>query len=205
MKNLGFDTATPLTKESIEVMKGKYPDLKFVIRYIGDANNLKNMRAEELKLIINETDWYVIAVYEQNPTHASYFSKKRGYYDGEVAISAAQRIGMIGGAIYATVDYDAKPQHMPAIANYLNGFLLGVGMSSSDHRVGIYGSDFVCGYLKRKFSGNLLTWLSMSNSWRQSERIVSHDLVQSFGNGGALDYDLDQSDGSAGGWRPSRE
>jgi hypothetical protein len=196
----GFDCSIRLDAEKIRLMKELHPEIRFVCRYVGDQSNPKNMTREEFDLIMDLTNWNVVGIFETNPTYDRYFTHERGIADGRVAAAGAKSAGYYEGAIYCTVDYDAPLYELDKIYEYVMGFSSGLLMQDCMHQIGVYGSDYVCGSLHQRLV-NIKTWRSMSTGWLKWGREEHYNLIQSPGGVTPFEYDLDESDGNAGGCR----
>ncbi len=201
---LGFDTNSPLSLRIINEMLAKHPDIKFVVRYVGEPNNFKNITPGEVNLIFRETDWYLMLVFETDPVSRRYFQKSKPVSEGGLAAHYAIVAGASRCAIYCTVDYDAPAEDLPLILSYVDQFQSGVRMENPNQRVGVYGSGLVVDACRSRFGGNMLTWLSLSPGWAGYDVKHDHNLVQREGGSYPCSYDLDDSDGDAGGWRPPK-
>lgn len=105
----------------------------------------------------------IVAVYEDAPTQASYFSADRGREDAAAAMEQAAAVGQPrGSGIYFTVDYDATSKDIQGvITDYFKGIVETIGDA---YRVGVYGSGATCLAI---YNGGLakLAWLAQSTGW----------------------------------------
>lgn len=132
-----IDCASTLTQTAAIALKNT--GIVAVGRYLGKKNTTwwKAMGAGELKIIFN-AGLAVFLIWEGNPTFAGYFNYAKGVSDAALALDEAAYLGAPGGtAIYFTVDYDAQPGDMAAIAEYFRGVR---DRLKGQYLVGAYGS-----------------------------------------------------------------
>lgn len=195
---LGCDTATPITKSSLQTLiSGGYT---FVGRYLGS-----HLTSDEVKLI-TEGGLYIVSLYEKNPTKLSYFTAAQGQLDAIRAIKKAKDLGQpLRTPIYFTVDYDASPSDIRGgINTYLEAIRDEFKKEGNPYKLGLYGSGMVLKYFQNTYT---YTWLAGAAAWRESKDYTGWSIKQ-YANGttirsgaGSIKIDKDQSNGAAGGWR----
>ena len=150
---------------------------------------------------------YVVAVFENAPTQASYFSHAKGVSDGAAAFRyAADQIGQpLSSPIYFTVDYDASSGDLGGvIADYFTGLAEAFAAEShggDSYPIGVYGSGLTCSQLTAR-GAVTFTWLAQSSGWSGFHTFTTWNLKQGptqtvLG----LSVDLDQSQGHGGGFQ----
>ena len=195
----GCDSSSACTQSAIDCLKEK--GYSFVGRYYSDTTHIsgKKLTAEEAQLLSsNGID--VVAVYEDAPTEASYFSASRGTKDANGALSQALAVGQPhGSAIYFTVDYDAASSDIAgAITDYFKAIAETIG---TQYVVGVYGSGNTCTAILK--SGHAkLAWLAQSTGWGGyhsfSDWAIKQGAEQSVCG---LNSDLDEAQGEFGAFR----
>lgn len=158
----GVDLPATLTAANITCLQTN--GISFVGRYYSNTTHIqgKVLTASEASLI-SQNGLQIVAVFEDAPTSASYFSSARGTSDAQAAMTQAAAAGQPEGtAIYFTVDYDASAsdiagvvtQYFQALAAALNGKYI----------LGVYGSGATCAAM----TGNgtaAMAWLAQSTGW----------------------------------------
>ncbi|KLU67840.1 hypothetical protein DEAC_c02470 [Desulfosporosinus acididurans] len=130
----GIDCATKLTPANVQALKSA--GIKAVGRYLG-RNLWNGLTVTEAKAIL-DAGLALFLILELSPTKSSYFNYLRGISDAQFALAEAEYLGAPKGiAIYFTVDYEAQPEDMPAIKEYLRGVHT---VLTGKYLVGIYGS-----------------------------------------------------------------
>jgi len=124
-------------------------------------------------------------VYEDGPTSVNYFTNARGIQDGSRAWQYAQQIGQpAGSAIYFSVDYDASPADLAAIASYFQGVQSGLNTASggvSSYSIGVYGSGLVCQTIKQDQNLAKYSWMAESSKWQGTDTYAGWDVMQAPG------------------------
>ena len=173
--------------------------ISWIGRYYGRSKQ-QPLSKEEAQAI-SSLGLYVVSIWESGyPTKVEYFSSYQGSKDGADAYHAAAQAGQPGGSvIYFTVDYDAAPADLRAIEAYFRAVRLSV---RPGYFVGVYGSGRV---LKHLLSLGLVShsWLADPRRWAEYDS-TSHFNIRQVKNGVSLcglEVDMDESDGSAGGWQ----
>ena len=184
--------------------------LSFIGRYYGHGSSMpeKIMTPEESKAWKDEGIYKVI-FFEDNPTKITYFSATKGTEDAGKAISMAGECGQpFNTPIYFTVDYGADQGEIETIADYFQAIRQGIKpWMPQAYRIGVYGSGMVCQALlarglveftclaeSRGFAG---TWeFYNSKQWNLNQVVAD----SSQGVPSSWNYDLLESQGSAGGW-----
>lgn len=191
----GIDTTEPLGRSRIKEIR---PLVSFVGRYIY-PNWWKGMSHTEAKMLSRAGIW-IVSIFERNPVGRQYFIDEADK-DAELVNEWAYWYGQpADGCVYLTVDYDAPPNDLNEIENYIRRIY-----KTTKYPLGIYGSGFVCEEMKKAFP-DLRTWLSESKRWRGSQVAVeagSHfNIVQELSQLKlSFEHSIDRSDGNAGGWR----
>jgi len=196
----GLDVARPIVPAMARKLKADGFD--FLGRYYGQ-NREKILHPAEAHAIAS-AGLYIVSVYEDSPTKASYFSHARGEADAHRAVAQAISCKQPEATpIFAAVDYDAQKDHLPMIAAYFAAWrciLLGAGYKS-----GAYASGLV---LRRLIDSGLVShsWLAQSTGWASYEKFkASNDwnIVQGPERSiHDLDVDLDRASGKGDGWMP---
>jgi hypothetical protein len=137
----------------------------------------------------------LVAVYEDDPVDAEYFTQDRGTADATAALAQAALVHQPGGsAIYFTVDYDASlPDVNGNIATY---FAAVKSTLDSAYRVGVYGSGLVCSTLVQQGLA-ALGWLSQSTGYQGYAGYSTWAIKQGAPRtlcGATFDLDLGQGD-----------
>jgi hypothetical protein len=141
----GIDCATRLTETTAAALKKA--GIAAVGRYLGYKNLRlwKSITPEELKAI-HGAGLGIFLIFETNPLKASYFNYAKGLSDAKAAADEAEYLGAPGEtAVYFTVDYDAQPEDMPAIVEYVRGLK---EVLAGQYLGGMYGSYRVLSALK---------------------------------------------------------
>ena len=201
----GFDTEHNCMSLALKI---KQEGFAFVGRYYNEANQSKNLKRNEA-IALGNHGIYTVVVWENGfPTSDVYFTKMRGQRDGENSYTRAHSIIQQpkGSCIYFAVDYDCPEKdvvgpiqaYFTAIRQVWDKYRLPEG--ELPYEVGVYGNGLVCGYLLEKGLVHK-TWLSMSTGWEGSETFDKWSIKQYGGsNKLGIDADLDESNGSAGGF-----
>jgi hypothetical protein len=102
-----------------------------------------------------------------NPTSATYFSRLRGYADGQTAVTFARAVNQPEhSAIYFTVDYDAGRADLPFIREYFAGVDAANMQADDPYWIGMYASGFVCQTaVLNGWLGPSLFWLPNAGGW----------------------------------------
>jgi len=158
----GVDSSSACDAGSIACLQGK--GIGFVGRYYSRMTHIagKVLSPAEAQLL-SAANLTIVAVYEDGPTSAAYFSAARGAADANGAMQQAAAVGQpAGSAIYFTVDYDAAPADIAgAISQYFAAVAATIG---GKFQVGVYGSGAVCTAMLNAGSATL-AWLAQSTGW----------------------------------------
>ncbi|NVE01157.1 DUF2272 domain-containing protein [Massilia sp. BJB1822] len=187
-------------------------EIAFVCRYYSFTTKQPQKRltsAEADQLLSAKLQ--LVAVYEDGPTSADYFSRARGEQDGKHAYAYARNIGQpTDSAIYFAVDYDATQQDVDGpITQYFQGVKAGLTASNpsqAPYPTGVYGSGRVCAAIKDKQHLAQYAWLAESHGWAGHAGYTKPDIRQEVSvsklcglNGGAEgDYEDNFASGSFG-------
>ncbi|MCL6637408.1 MAG: DUF1906 domain-containing protein [Alicyclobacillus sp.] len=150
-----IDTTETLTPDQVAALKAQ--GIAAVGRYLGRQTHgwSKAMTPEEAQ-VITAGGLQIFSIWESNPTYAGYFTQAQGVQDGQQAVAEAKWVGQpAGSAIYFTVDYDAQPGDLPAIAAYLNGVRQGL---AGVYRLGVYGGITVINNVQADYYWQTLAW-----------------------------------------------
>lgn len=157
----GLDSSSACTDAILKQLRGR---VFFIARYYSRTTKIagKKITPAEAQLI-SERGFKIVAVYEDLPTTADYFSADRGKADAEGAMQQASLIGQPkGSAIYFAVDYNAQPEDISGpIKDYFEAIAATLGDA---YPAGIYGPGSACdamlkcGYVK-------YAWLSQSTGF----------------------------------------
>ncbi|HYC93651.1 MAG TPA: DUF1906 domain-containing protein [Thermoanaerobaculia bacterium] len=195
----GCDASSACTESMISCLKEN--NISFVGRYYSDTTHIagKKLTASEAQLLSsNGID--LVAVFEDAPTEASYFSASRGTRDANAALAQAASVGQpAGSAIYFTVDYDASQSDIDGvITDYFQAIAATLG---TQYVTGVYGSGNTCTAILK--SGHAkLAWLAQSTGWGGYQSF--HDWVIKQGPEGSicgLSSDSDEAQGDFGAFR----
>src|SRR5205807_572104 len=182
--------------------------IEFVCRYYSRTTKQseKRLTPVEAAAILAEK-LRIVAVYEDGPTNAAYFSRKRGRQDGISAFDSAQKIGQPGGsAIYFTVDYDAEADTVEGqITEYFEGVKEGLA-GETRYEIGVYGSGRVCNRIKEERGLAKYSWLAESTGWAGSRDYATSNIKQSIASSGLCglpggvegDYENNETSGDFG-------
>jgi glycoside hydrolase-like protein len=158
----GVDSSSACTSTTINCLQEQ--GIAFVGRYYSRTTHIegKVLTAAEAQLI-SSGGMEIVAVYEDGPTSASYFSAARGTADAGGALTQAAAAGQpTGSAIYFTVDYDAASSDITGVITAY--FQAIVATIAGAYDVGVYGSGSVCAAITgaglAKFA-----WLAQSTGW----------------------------------------
>lgn len=158
--------------------------IDFVCRYYSftTKQSEKRLTLAEAKAI-HAAGMQIVTVYEDGPTNAAYFSKKRGEDDGKHAHGFASAIGQpAGSAIYFAVDYDAsKADTQGVIEQYFQGVQAGLATAAggaAPYDIGVYGSGRVCAHIKETKSLARYSWLAESHGWAGHSDYPNPDIRQ---------------------------
>ncbi|MFK7695914.1 glycoside hydrolase domain-containing protein [Paenibacillus sp. HJGM_3] len=128
----GIDCATPLTPEL--AAKFKASGCEFVCRYLVPSGWKALTRAEAEA--ISGADMQVISVFETSAGRPL-GGYEAGLQDGATALQVAAEVGQpLGSCIYFAVDFDATPEQMWTIIDYLRG----CREAAPGYSIGVYGS-----------------------------------------------------------------
>lgn len=169
---LGLDSAMDLTLAAPALKASGYA---FVGRYVIDQEDshrpgkaLTTVEAEA----ISRAGLRIVSLYETNPTHASYFDRDQGDYDGARAFhNMENELGAPNGTpVYFTVDCDVAPA---VVIPYFQA----IGMYAPASVVGVYSSGAVCQAL---VDAGLVTytWLAQSTGWSKSKDFTGWNIKQ---------------------------
>jgi hypothetical protein len=171
----------------VQCLRGQ--GIEFVCRYYSrtTAQSEKRLTRAEANAIFRE-EMRIVAVYEDGPTNARYFSRARGLRDGASAFGFAQEIGQPdGSAIYFTVDYDARANTTNGpITEYFEGVKEGLassGAGAAGYEIGVYGSGRVCSRIKEQKQLAKYSWLAESTAWAGSSEYATSNIKQSIASG----------------------
>jgi hypothetical protein len=157
-------------------------EIEFVCRYYSrtTAQPEKRLTPTEAAAIIGER-MRIVAVYEDGPTSATYFSRERGRLDGAGAFRFAQEIHQPGGsAIYFAVDYDATASTTNGrITEYFEGVEEALAAGETEYDIGVYGSGRVCARIKEETHLAKYSWLAESTGWAGSSSYRTWNIKQS--------------------------
>jgi len=158
----GVDSSSPCTQSSIDCLKEN--GIQFVGRYYSRTTKVSGKKLTQAEAqLISQNALEIVAVYEDGPTSASYFSAARGTADANGAMQQAAAIGQPdGSAIYFTVDYDAAAGD---ISGVITAYFQAVRAAIGDKfAVGVYGSGATCtAILGAKLAD--FAWLAQSTGW----------------------------------------
>ncbi|UTY60483.1 DUF2272 domain-containing protein [Massilia sp. erpn] len=158
--------------------------IAFVCRYYSFTTKQPQKRltpAEADQLL--SANLALVAVYEDGPTAADYFSRARGEQDGKHAYAYARNVGQpTDSAIYFAVDYDATQQDVAGpITQYFQGVKAGLAASNpgqTPYPIGVYGSGRVCAAIKDKLQLATYAWLAESHGWAGHAAYTKPDIRQ---------------------------
>ena len=195
----GVDSSSACDATSIACLQSNH--IAFVGRYYSRTTQIagKKLTASEAQLL-SGAGLEIVAVYEDGPTSASYFSASRGAADAGGAMQQAAAVGQpAGSAIYFTVDYDASSADIEGvIAQYFAAVATTIG---SAFRVGVYGSGAVCtAMLSAGYAS--LAWLAQSTGWTGHASFTNWAIQQGPEKSACgLNSDTDVAQGDFGGFR----
>jgi Domain of unknown function (DUF1906) len=199
----GIDMATDARNYSQELKASR---LDFVARYYRDPTSRWPALSAAEAQMLSATGLRLVAVWEWHSGRPDYFSYASGYNDGMSAYRQARGIGQPpGSAIYFAVDYNAGEADMRAgIDPYFRGVHAGLQAAAGQapgYRVGVYGSGYVCDYLKRMRLAQY-AWLSNSNAWAGYDTFTGWNIKQSSRSPGlSFDHDTNEAWGDYGGFQ----
>jgi len=171
----GLDASSTCDESSLQCLQSQ--GLQFIGRYYSRTTQIagKKLTPAEAQLI-SLAGIAIVAVYEDGPTNAAYFSASRGAADAGGALEQAAAVGQPqGSAIYFTVDYDASSSDIAGnIAAYFAAIASTIG---GQYRVGVYGSGDVC---EAMLNGGYasLAWLAQSTGWSGYSQFANWAIKQ---------------------------
>lgn len=192
----GIDCATKLTSASAQALK--QAGVEVVGRYLG-RNLWNGLTLDEVKAI-QGAGLALFLILELSPTKAAYFSYAKGVSDAQFALAEAEYLGAPKGiAIYFTVDYEAQPQDMAAINEYLHGVH---SILTGKYLVGIYGSYAVM--IATKGASYPPDRYFQTLAWSYGKKAPNHIYQATNGTELAgINVDVDYVNDDAGLWGPT--
>jgi hypothetical protein len=158
--------------------------IEFIGRYYRNPHSkwapLSNSEAQ----VISKAGLKVVALWEYQSDHSSYFTHLQGVDDATSAYNQANKIGQPPGTpIYFCVDFDATKEVTGKVVDYFAGIEVGfnaAGRGNAEYLVGVYGSGFVCSSL---LTSHLVqyTWVALSTGWTGSKTFKDWSIQQSKG------------------------
>lgn len=177
-----------------------YPAFKaagvgFVVRYLCPTRYPKLLTRDEAEAL-SRAGLNIVSVWQDTANRADWFTAQRGAAEGASALAAAEAVGQPAGTpIYFAVDFDAQPEHLPAIKAYLEAVKVGL---QGAYPAGLYG-----GYRVVEAFADEVFWLWQTYAWSAGRLHPKADLYQ-YQNGfllGGATVDLDKALGDPGWWR----
>lgn len=163
----GFDTASPLTQETINAAKEL--NYTYVVRYYTTyLTSWKIMKPTEAQLI-SDSGIYVIAVFQDTNNRAIYFSETLGANNALSAYDyAMSHIKQPPNTpIYFAVDYDASDSEVKGcITNYFTEIKNKFTWFGNKYKVGVYGSGATCKHIKDTMNLAEYSWLAGATGYR---------------------------------------
>lgn len=167
---LACDCSTVLDANTVQAIKSA--GFEYIGRYltgtVGTGSNQKSkaMTQDELTAIFN-TGLKIFPIYEDGGYQLDYFTTDQGIQDAEIAIHAAQDLGIPSSAtIYFAVDFDALDEDITSnILPYFDN-VSSVFNDFQTYKVGIYGARNICtrvseaGYAENSFVADMSTGFS---------------------------------------------
>lgn len=178
--NKGFDANRDLSPFAQCLLDNKY---NFVCRYYNINNPSKNLTYAEANYL-SAAGLSIVAVWENGyPTNGSYFSYKKGIFDGtaayEYALTTINQPELT--PIYFAVDYDATKKEVESvITEYFKGVVdafNNISQNKPKYLIGVYGSGLVCKTMK-SIGHALYTWLAQSTGWSGSKTYKDYNIKQ---------------------------
>jgi hypothetical protein len=204
----GIDTINRMTPARLDFLKSE--SIAFVARYFGFSRMPEKLLTLQEEQDIHAAGLQVVSVFEGDPTDVDYFQKGAGSVDATTFLRQRRVFGnpLQGEGVYATVDYDAQPEDVPAIVDYFREWRALVNPEGhGTFRLGAYGNGMI---LQALLDAGVieLTWLSQSKGFLGSKQFLATgraSIVQYLPselplNGCDFDYDPNISNGDAGGW-----
>ena len=171
----GVDSSSACKASTITCLKQQ--GISFVGRYYSRTTKIagKKLTAAEAQLIAGG-GLQIVAVYEDAPTNASYFTAARGTADANGAIAQAQSVGQPDGTtIYFTVDYDAESDDISGgITEYFQAIAAAL---KGQYEVGVYGSGDVCAAMISDGYASF-AWLAQSTGWSGYSNFTEWNIKQ---------------------------
>lgn len=171
----GVDSSSACTSSSIACLLSS--GMSFVGRYYSRTTHIEGKKLTQSEaLLISQSGLQLVAVYEDGPTSADYFSAARGTEDADGAITQAQAVGQpIGSVIYFTVDYDATSSD---IAGNITAYFSALDAALSGmYVVGVYGSGAVCTAMTAAGLAQI-AWLAQSTGWTGYSQFTNWAIKQ---------------------------
>jgi hypothetical protein len=195
----GIDCATTIT--ATIAAKLKTLGYGFIGRYL--TGNYATTKAEAQA--ISDAGLCVVSLFEIGST-ASYLTKAQGIIDCKAAVAAAQTLGQpINTPIYFCVDFDATEDEIKSnVVPYFQGIIAAGRLSEAGYKLGVYGSERVCQYIKGSNTDRYAFVAAAASGWRGNKNYdFSGDLTQASIDKSVvtISADLDTSTGSGGGWK----
>jgi hypothetical protein len=191
---VGFDAARDCGRFADRI---KAANVDFVARYYSHTVS-KNLSASEAQLL-SRVGLKLVAVWESQGDHVSFFTRLQGVDDGTSAYNLAMQVGQPSGSpIYFGVDCDPLQQDVAAaIIPYFQGVAAGfntMGHGSPAYAVGVYGSGLVCSTLMRMGLATH-TWLANAMGWQGSRTYQDWQIKQHLpGDPFSLGFQVDPDD-----------
>lgn len=171
----GLDSSSACDQTSLTCLQSQ--GMQFIGRYYSRTTQIpgKKLTPAEAQLI-SLSGITIVAVYEDGPTSAGYFSASRGAADANGAAAQAVAVGQPSeSAIYFTVDYDATASDIAG--NITAYFQAIVAAMAGRYRVGVYGSGAVCQSILTSGLASL-AWLAQSTGWTGYSGFTSWSIKQ---------------------------
>lgn len=163
----GYDCYSPVSAAVAKAMVAN--GRTFVARYLNGTS--KAMTKSEAQ-IISAAGLNIVSLYEWDGNLSS-FTANTGTSDANDAITKAILVGQPGNTpIYFCIDRNATPAEMNSnIVPYVQAILAVLGSPSINrynYKLGIYGSPYVCNYIRGPYAATERYMFATFNGWTDS-------------------------------------
>lgn len=213
----GCDTATAVSTTSRlnAILNGTDQNgnhLTFVGRYINRVEGYQDQLTPSEVTRLSGAGLYIFSIWQKSRS-VSYFTYAQGSSDAQTAVLSANYLGQTTGTpIYFAVDFDALTSDITNnIAPYfqgVNSVLSNSSLNPYGYKIGVYGSNHVCSYIKSTYSSSYTMVAAASTGWDGNKNYTfsSWNLKQTpidqWLGGDIISVDFNESSSlGGGGWK----
>ncbi len=161
------------TKAQLEILKKNGG--QFIGRYYYKKDSWKQLTPDEGEMI-SALGLNIVAIFEANPTSASYFNYEQGMKDCSAAIELAQYVNQPKNtAIYFTVDYNPSESDYPLLEKYMKAVYVKMTEADLKYDIGLYGSYDVVKHFDGRFG---IKYLWQTRAWSKGDIYDGAAIVQ---------------------------